>query len=110
LRHALDVLLRLFAPFLPFVAEEVWSWWRDGSIHRTSWPAPGGGGGDAAILAAASALFGAVRRAKAAENLSMRTEVPRVTVPADNPGIDYWEAVHDDLRAAANTEKLVVEA
>jgi valyl-tRNA synthetase len=110
LRQALDVLLRLFAPFLPFVAEEVWSWWRDGSIHRTSWPAPGSGGGDAAILAAASALFGAVRRAKAAENLSMRTEVPQVAVPADTSGLEYWEAVHDDLRAAANAEKLVVEA
>jgi valyl-tRNA synthetase len=108
LRNALDVLLRLFAPFLPFVTEEVWSWWRDGSIHRASWPAPGGGDGDAAILAAASALFGAVRRAKAAENLSMRTDVPQVTVPADTPGLDYWDAVHDDLRAAANAEKLVV--
>jgi valyl-tRNA synthetase len=110
LRQALDVLLRLFAPFLPFVAEEVWSWWRDGSIHRTSWPAPVGDGGDAAILAAASALFGAVRRAKAAENLSMRTEVAQVAVPADTAGLDYWDAVHDDLRAAANAEKLVVEA
>jgi valyl-tRNA synthetase len=110
LRRALDALLRLFAPFLPFVTEEVWSWWRDGSIHRASWPAPVGGGGDAAILAAASALFGAVRRAKAAENLSMRTDVPRVTVPADTPGVDYWDAVHDDLRAAANAEKLVIGA
>ncbi|HEY9483769.1 MAG TPA: valine--tRNA ligase [Micromonosporaceae bacterium] len=110
LRQALDVLLRLFAPFLPFVTEEVWSWWRDGSIHRASWPAPGGGGGDAAILAAASTLFGAVRRAKAAENLSMRTDVPQVIVPADTPGLDYWDAVHEDLRAAANAEKLVIEA
>ena len=36
LRIALGTLQRLFAPFLPFAAEEVWSWWHDTQRARSS--------------------------------------------------------------------------
>nr|WP_239134012.1 valine--tRNA ligase [Rugosimonospora africana] len=106
LEYALDVLLRLFAPVLPYVTEEVWSWWRDGSIHRAPWPrrspSTGGGAGDPAVFAAASALIGAVRRAKAGAGVSPRTETPSVTIPADTPGLAHLDAVRGDVLAAAH--------
>ena len=38
LRIALDTLLRLFAPVIPFATEEVWSWTHEGSVHLAPWP------------------------------------------------------------------------
>ena len=67
---ALSVLHRLFAPFLPFVTEEVWGWWQEGSVHVAPWPEPAEvgpfAGGDDIVLTVAAEVLGAVRREKTA--------------------------------------------
>ncbi|MFC5829011.1 valine--tRNA ligase [Nonomuraea insulae] len=107
LRQALDTLLRLFAPFLPFVTEEVWSWWRDGSVHRASWPAADQRAGDPAVLVVASEVLGQVRKAKSEAKLSMRAEVSRLIVWA--PEAELVRQAQDDLCAAGNVEEFVLE-
>jgi valyl-tRNA synthetase len=82
---ALSTLVRLFAPILPFVTEEVWSWWREGSVHRAGWPTSdelraAAGDHDSSALDALTAILGDVRRAKTEAKRSMRAPVARVVV------------------------------
>jgi valyl-tRNA synthetase len=107
LRHALSALLRLFAPFMPFVTEEVWSWWQPGSVHAAAWPAPGAAeAGDPAVLTVAADVLGQVRKAKSAAKLSMRAQAARVVVRGPEP--DLVTASGADLMAAGNIADLSV--
>src|SRR5690606_24970047 len=110
LRRALDVMLRLFAPFLPFVTEEVWSWWREGSVHRAAWPTPEeleAGDGDPAVLDAVAEVLRHVRRTKSEAKVSMRAEVSRLVVTGETA--DLIRQAQDDLCAAGNVEEFVLE-
>ena len=103
LQIALDVYQRLFAPFLPFVAEEVWSWWRDGSVHRQPWPSTGeldGLIGDASVLDDAARVLGEVRRVKSEAKVSMRADVSELEVTADPASIERIRSVEADLLEA----------
>jgi valyl-tRNA synthetase len=116
---ALSVQLRMLAPFLPFVTEEVWSWWHDGSIHRAPWPVaselaavPDGEGssGEAilktdngtAVLDFASQVLGEVRRAKTAAKRSMRAPVARLTVVDEPARLSLLADAESDLRQAGH--------
>ena len=102
LRISLDVVLRLLAPVLPYVTEEVWSWTHDGSVHRTSWPTPDEvpAGGDAALLTAVGAALAVVRKAKSEAKVGMRAEVPSMTLVGPPASLDHVRAAEADLRAA----------
>jgi valyl-tRNA synthetase len=110
---ALSTLLRLFAPFLPFVTEEVWSWWRPASIHRAGWPTAdevlAGCGADERserALVLAIDVLGAVRRRKSEEQKTMRTPVSRLIIRAPAEELALLEDVRRDLCAAGVVERL----
>jgi valyl-tRNA synthetase len=99
---ALEVQLRLLAPFLPYVTEEVWSWWREGSIHRAPWPTVMDLGAAAAadpstVDAVAAALVG-IRGAKSNAKVSMRAELSRVEIAGPEQLVRAAETAADDLR------------
>jgi len=109
LRCALSVLLRLFAPVLPFVTEEAWSWWREGSIHRAAWPVESelpttnaGGAASSAGLDAAAAAIGAIRKAKSQAKLPQRAGVARFIVSGPESGVDALALVLSDVVAAGH--------
>jgi valyl-tRNA synthetase len=103
---ALDVQLRLFAPFLSYVTEEVWSWWRAGSVHRANWPTTNElPDGDPELLAATSAALAAVRKAKSSRSLSMRADVAHAHIAAPAAALAHLQAAEDDLRAAGRIAK-----
>jgi len=105
LRTAIDVLLRLLAPFIPFATEEVWSWMHEGSVHTAAWPTveelpyePSG------LLALASAALIDIRRAKTEAKASQRTPVATATLA----GPAAIAAAIDDLKAVGRIAELTL--
>ncbi|CAN5590121.1 valine--tRNA ligase [soil metagenome] len=82
LQLALSTLHRLLAPFLPFVTDEVWSWWQTGSVHAQQWPIVEGSWGDDTLLDPVSEVVALVRRAKTEAKASQKADVALLTVHA----------------------------
>ena len=104
LRLALDVLLRLLAPFLPYSTEEVWSWFHEGSVHRAAWPSAADlgeqGQADAGLLGAVGDALAGVRKAKSEAKVGMRAEVSSIVLAGPAAWCDRVRAAEADLRAA----------
>jgi valyl-tRNA synthetase len=116
LLSAVSVVLRLFAPFLPFATEEVWSWWRPGSVHTSRWPTA------EEILAVcepraedpravralqfASQVLGAIRKKKSEEQRPLKTAVVRALIRAPENDLALLPDVERDLRAAGLIQQI----
>ena len=109
LRTALSTIQRLFAPFIPFTTEEVWSWWQQGTIHRAAWPTADGAGGDPELLDVVCEVLAQVRRAKTEAKVSQRAGVERLLVLAPQAQIGAIEAGRADIMDAGSVARFDVE-
>jgi valyl-tRNA synthetase len=119
LQLSLSAYQRLLAPFLPFVCEEVWSWWQQGSVHRAQWPleqplrdesASPEGQREELALALAADVLREVRKAKSTAQKPMRWPVDRVIVRDLPERLDALELASGDLTAAGSIEEIECEA
>ncbi|MCU1423667.1 MAG: valS, partial [Microbacteriaceae bacterium] len=80
LRHAIDVMLRLLAPFIPFATEEVWSWTHEGSVHVAEWPEASLDSEPTGLRALVSEALIGIRRAKTDAKASQKTVATSATI------------------------------
>ncbi len=112
----LSILNRMFAPYLPFAAEEVWSWWQPGSVHVARWPTvdeidslamP-----DAAALSAldrAIEVLSEMRRIRSLAKRPAKTRIQVARVRADSATVQLLQPVEIDLRSGAGAERIEFE-
>lgn len=110
LRKGLNILLRLLAPYLPYVTEEAWSWDFAGdskaSVHRASWPdatefvALGASPGHAEVYDLAKGALGAINRAKTQAGGTVGRHVASLTIQAPQKVLDLFEKAEADILSA----------
>lgn len=104
---ALDAFARLLAPYLPYAAEEVWSWMHEGegSVHRAAWPdaavyRQAAGDADAGVLDWAGKALAELRRIKSEAKVSMKTPILDATLSASAEGARAIRLVMADIAQA----------
>ncbi len=121
LTTSLSVLLRLFAPFLPFVTDEVWSWWREGSVHRAEWPSAGdlrsalidntdgAAQEDERTYQFATELLFEVRKQRSEAKQPLKVPITKVIVRAPAADLTRLPLIEADLRSALRVKAFATE-
>jgi valyl-tRNA synthetase len=111
---ALSVYLRLFAPYLPFATEEVWSWWQKGSVHRAAWPSDneltalirGVGDDDRQKWTYAREVLGEVRKRRSEAKQPLKVPIIRALVVDTGERLAHLDEIEADLKSAARIEAI----
>jgi len=114
LRSGLNVLLRLFAPILPYITEEIWSWafakeYGLESIHQAVWPDRSDFQSieppqyaDSFDIAVAS--VGEIRKYKTKQGVSVAKEMESLTLAGHPASLEKLTAVIHDVMAAVRVK------
>lgn len=111
LSHAIKVYLRLLAPFIPYVTEEVWSWRMategNPSVHTAAWPtmaefAALPTGADSTVYRDAASLLAQVRSAKSTAKKSLRWPVVGLTITGADDLLAAIKPAVEDIRRSGN--------
>src|SRR5579863_4555704 len=120
LQIALGVFLRLFAPFLPYITDEAWSWTyaeQTGrqSIHVSAWPSDSDfpelseEGNEGIFDVAMEALY-AINKSRTGAGVSSAREIKTATLAAKPGAFLLLKAACEDIRLAVRAiELLAVE-
>lgn len=117
LYHALLTVLHLFAPYLPYVTEELYQqlfrpWHGANSIHRSTWPAEHAEWHDPQAEEAGQTileLLRSVRRSKAEQGLSIGAELPTLHMTIPQAQRELLIAALPDLKSATRAREIVLE-
>ena len=112
---ALKTYLRLFAPYMPYITEEIWSWrYSNGSIHKTEWPSESE---LTDLKLHADQLFEQaiivlteVRSAKSKANTSMKHPVNTVTIHSPEDTWQAYNAIKEDIIRAGSIASLTFQS
>ncbi|MBN2880489.1 valine--tRNA ligase [Candidatus Woesearchaeota archaeon] len=113
LRQSLLSVLKLYAPIVSFITEEIYSWKfaseeNEKSIHVSSWPTCNEELIDSDIETKGDEMLKVlyeVRKFKSAEQVSMKTELSKITI---STSIDISEFMND-LKAATNAKEIILQ-
>ena len=120
LKTVLSVQLRLFAPYLPFITEEIWSWLfakpvgSEQSIHTASWPTVAEIADVGLPLeedpygAVVKVLF-EVRRIKSEAKVSMKTPLRNLEIVSSAKVLSAIRSVLDDLLSVTNASSGILK-
>jgi len=112
LNWSLKTFLRLFAPFMPFITEEIWSWRYSGesvSVHKAAWPmkveiAEVDAPKNEESFPAAMELISLVRGFKTTSQVSQKRPVARVEVRGSRENLDAVKLMIHYIMESTNAE------